>query len=135
MWSQICYKTGMSLAILRSNVLNIQLFKNMTLHSKSSPPTPCHTLSQKSKDPPPPLCDVICEWPLSTKKRSSQKSSTELSSLFEQLRSSTFFLTNHFLIKNCISIIKKQALRKATTANMEIERSKQTHEITSLVIT
>ena len=44
-------------------MLNIALFKNVTSHSKNNPPTRCHTLSQKSKDPPPPLCDVIYELP------------------------------------------------------------------------
>ena len=50
------------IAILRPNMLYIELFEKCEIALKNSPPNLCHTLSQDSKDPPCPLRGVICEW-------------------------------------------------------------------------
>jgi len=48
---------------MKQNVLNIKLFKSVTSHYKNNSSTPCHTLSQKLKDPSPLLCEILFEWP------------------------------------------------------------------------
>ena len=39
------------------------MFQKCDITLQKQPPSVCHSLAQKSKDPhPPPLSDVICEW-------------------------------------------------------------------------
>ena len=49
------------LAILRPNVLNIELLEKCEIALQKQA---IHSLSHKWKDPQTPLRDVICEWPL-----------------------------------------------------------------------